>query len=309
MRARRQVASIAFCLLLLVCAAFVAPTVNPTPKATDLIDHWRRATIALGIVAKIGNVSKFAATGSAVIVALDEQYGCLLTAKHMVFDEPTGKNIPLLWMRLPSTAGKDEEPIALTLLDRQGRNLWKASPEGGDLVVIPLPWAELKGRNEDAVEISDFANPQNDVFEGANVIVLGYPQIAEEKYLSSPISRGGIVAWADPNDPSGTPFLVDANLYNGNSGGPVFLVRNGTDRYGNFSLGGGLAFLGIVSKAPLQPAPVVSAGGTVYRQNPISRVLNPEFAMVANVGGIGIIEPAARARKLIGSAFKNLPAR
>jgi hypothetical protein len=47
--------------------------------------------------------------------------GCLLTAKHLVFDEATGKSTPFLWMRFPLIDGMDEQPIASTLFGSQGR--------------------------------------------------------------------------------------------------------------------------------------------------------------------------------------------
>ncbi len=287
--------------------ADVRPPGSPNPSAPQVerLDPWRRATIALGVVVQDGKDSKFVTTGSGVIVSVDAHYGCLLTAKHMVLDPNTGKATPRLWMRFPSPDGRAEEPIPLDLFDQQGRNLWRTSEDGGDLAVIPLPVQALVrlGTPVPSVPLSDFADPKDDVFQGAPVLVLGYPQIVGEQYLSSPIARGGIVAWVNPKDPADEPFLVDANLYNGNSGGPVFRVRNGFDKYGNFMIGGGLVLLGIVSKGPLQTAPIVSADGYVYHQNPATGAENPEVAVVANVGGIGIIEPASRARKLIKSVF------
>ncbi len=313
---RTTVVSLVFAVLILARCGIAAPQATPPSiptapampaAAADALDHWRRATIALGVVVQDGNVSKFVTLGSAVIVALDKSRGCLLTAKHMLVNPETGKSTPFLWMRLPSISGEDEKPIALTLFDAQGHNLWITSADTGDLALIPLP--DLRGRRIDAVWVSDFANPATDLFHGASVVVLGYPQIVGEAYLTFPIARGGIIAWIDPKDAAGQPFLVDANLYNGNSGGPVFRVRSGLTREGNMSIGGGLSFLGIVSKGPLQEAPVVSAEGYVYHQNPVTKAQHPEFAIVANVGGIGIIEPASRARKLLESAFAGVPPR
>jgi hypothetical protein len=211
-------------------------------------------------------------------------------------------------MRFPAFDGEAENPIALTLVDPLGKNVWVTSADAGDLAILPLPQEAWTHANVHGVSINDFANPATDVFQGATVVVLGYPQVIGEAYLVSPIARNGIIAWVDPTQPADKPFLVDANLYNGNSGGPVFRVRNGMDRYGNINLGGGLALVGIVSRGPLQAAPVVSADGTVYHQNPITGAQSPEAAVVANVGGIGIIEPASHARKLIEDTFAKLPA-
>jgi hypothetical protein len=48
-----------------------------------MMEHWQRATVSLG--RKDGE--KYTTLGSAVLAAVDEQHGCLLTARHMV-DEP-----------------------------------------------------------------------------------------------------------------------------------------------------------------------------------------------------------------------------
>jgi hypothetical protein len=275
-----------------------------------MLDHWRRVTVALGIVVQDGGATKFVTEGSAVIVAVDSHHACLLTAKHMVVNPDTGSLTRSLWVRFPSADGDTETPIRLALFDPEGRNIWKTSSDGGDLAVIPMPPEAWTRKRIDGVLIGDFADPKEDVFQGANVLALGYPQIIGENFLTSPIARGGIVAWVNPRNPGDEPFLVDANLYNGNSGGPVFRVRNGFDKFGNMILGGGLALIGIVSKGPLQNAPVISEDGIVYHKNPITGAQNQEVAIVKNVGGIGIIEPASRARKLIEEVFASvLPAK
>jgi len=298
------------CLALLPSAAGDAQAAAPKPenpqKPEEILEHWRRSTVALGQVYQDAAGTHFVTNGSAVIVSLDSHRACLLTAKHMLVNPDNGQITQQLWMRFPSVSGEDEKPLPLTLFFN-GTNVWRSSDDGSDLAVIPLP--NLASRTRvDAVDVTSFADPSNDVFQGATVVVLGYPQIVGEKFLTAPIARNGIIAWINPKDPSNEVFLVDANLYNGNSGGPVFRVRNGMDRYGNINLGGGLALLGIVSRGPLQTAPIVSADGIVYHENPITHVQNQEAAIVANVGGIGIIEPVSRARKLLESVFTNPPA-
>lgn len=271
-------------------------------KPVEMLDHWRRSTISLGLVVQENGSTKFVTLGSAVIVALDGHRACLLTAKHMVQDPQSGMPFPALWMRFPALDGKDETPIPLALFDNQHRNTWVASDDS-DLVVLPLPRAAWTHPNPHAVGIQDFANPEIDLFQGAAAMVLGYPGIIGEQFLTAPIARGGMIAWVDPSDPAGKPFLVDANLYNGNSGGPVFRLRNGFDRYGNMNIGGGFAFIGIVSKGPLQQAPVISEQGYVYHVNPVTGRPSQEVAVVKNVGGIGIVEPVARVRKLLEKVY------
>jgi hypothetical protein len=130
-------------------------------------------------------------------------------------------------------------------LTAEGAIYGSSSDDGSDLAVISLPSPQLGflPSKVDGVFISDFAQSQDDIYQGAKVLVLGYPQFLRKPddtnpYSTTPVARNGIIAWVDPSDPLSKPFLVDANLYGGNSGGPVFAVKNGFDKYGTFSIGG-----------------------------------------------------------------------
>ena len=79
-----------------------------------------------------------------------------------------------------------------------------------------------EGIEPHGVFVEDIAKTA-DIFEGANVMVLG----CGNEYLIRAITRAGIVAWMNPDDPYGKPFLIDANIYPGNSGGPVLKVPTG----------------------------------------------------------------------------------
>ena len=277
----------------------------------DPLQHWRKATVALGQREGIGAGSKFVVTGSGIIVTPDGKRGCLLTARHMLIDPDSGLKTKALWMRVASDFGESNEPKPLPLFDSRGKNLWVAASDGSDLAVIPLPnHSSFITPNYDAVSMSDFGETEDDIFQGATLLILGYPQVLREPddtnpYSLSPIARQGIVAWVDPSGPLSKPFIADANLYPGNSGGPVFRIKTGFDRYGNFNIGGQpLKFIGIVSRGPVQNAPVISGEGRVTKPNLHSGVQEPEFARVIAVGGIGVIEPVSRARRLLDSYFK-----
>jgi V8-like Glu-specific endopeptidase len=293
------------------CAQTAAPGPTPPPQPTDPMQHWRNATVALGQVITLGQEKRFVVTGSAVIVALDAKRGCLLTARHMLVDPDNGQIARALWMRIPSSVGESEPPVELTLFDRRGNNLWMSSTDGSDLAVIPVPSPKLgfMPSNLEGVFVSDFGQTQNDIYQGARVLVLGYPQFLRKPdqtnpYSTTPVARTGIVAWVDPSSPVSKPFLVDANLYGGNSGGPVFAVKNGFDRYGNFDVGGAaLTLIGIVSQGPFTNAQVVAGNSQVTRPNPQTGIPEDEFARVPYVGGIGVVEPVSRAKKLLDDYF------
>lgn|GEM_PF-885953 len=307
-----------FALCVILCRTFYGQTpatpVSPAHQTStaDPGAFWRDATVALGEVVQIGSQSKFIVSGTAVVVALDEHRGCLLTARHMLVDPTTGQLTRALWMRRTTVHGEAMPPIPLTLFDNLGRTIWVTLPNN-DLAVIPLPFAQLGNTPISAVEVKEFVSNADDVFQGAQVMVLGYPQVFRNPdqtnpYSTSPIARAGVIAWIDPADPLGKPFLVDANLYGGNSGGPVFRVKSGFDKFGNFVVGGTrFELIGIVSQGTNTTAPVSTGNGKVTVPNPVTGIQENEFAIVPYVGGIGIIEPASKALDLLKMVFPTPP--
>jgi hypothetical protein len=225
----------------------------------------------------------------------------------MVLDPDTGRFPTQISMRLPKTEPSNQQDLGVVIpLVIGGRATWRTTAEPSDLALIPLPDLS-RYKSVHAVGLQDFGKG-DDIFQGASVIVLGYPGILGETYQTAPVARGGIIAWTDPDDPINKPFLVDANIFGGNSGGPVFRLRNGFDRHGNMILGGGIAFIGIVSQDAKEYSDVVLTDNATYAQkihspNPMTGVPNDVEAVVKNIGGIGVIEPVSRARKLIEEAF------
>ena len=73
-------------------------------------------------------------------------------------------------------------------------------------------------------------------------------------------------------------------------------MRTGLHKFGAFNIGGGLALIGIVSQTSLQQYKVSMP------PNPQDFLhINPQFAELdlAGIGGIGIIEPVSKAKKLV----------
>ncbi|RQT75956.1 serine protease [Burkholderia cepacia] len=153
-----------------------------------------------------------------------------------------------------------------------------------------------------AVLLSEFAT-REDLYQGGNVIVLGYPAVVGEEYLTTPLARTGIVSWTDLNNPLSKRFLIDANMYNGNSGGPVFHLAQGFNRQGNLVIGSGASFLGIVIQDAGERARVKAQDHDVTVTDPKTGEVSPVYAEVLNVGGIGILEPAGKIKKLIEQYF------
>jgi hypothetical protein len=287
-------------LLLLMPSASLAQT-------ADALTHWRRATIAVGQVGPdpSGKGSVFLTFGSAVLVAKDSNHVCLLTAKHVFYD-PAKQHFPdFVNVRLPRDAAGEEDLGVKIDLKNGDSTAWKSLDDGSDLAVVDAPDLR-KYWNVHAVSLADFGN-EGDVYQGAQVLVFGYPGILGQSFLETPLARGGIVSWIDPVNGLDVPFLIDANIFGGNSGGPVFHARNGVQANGSIALGGGYAFIGIVVQDAREFAPVISknADSQTYTPDALTGKPFPNYAIVENIGGVGVIEPVKKAKKLVEqSCFK-----
>jgi len=265
---------------------------TPSPAAeTGWLDHWRLSTFSFGTVEQQNGRDFFRVIGTGVVMASDPQTGYFVTAKH-VFDDPEKQWHPkqlrlrFTWQERQSVY--DYLGTTLDLFDTSGKQLWAASEDGADIAAIPISLTDLglkTGVEPHGVFTSDIS-PSQDMYEGATVVVLGYPGIVGNEYLVRSIIRSGIIAWLNPDDPYGKPLLIDANIYPGNSGGPVVRIPTGLTKQGGFNVGGRPTLLGIVSKAPgvEQDFSLQVPGAPL----PLHLKLN------IPLGGTGVIEPAQK---------------
>jgi hypothetical protein len=98
-------------------------------------------------------------------------------------------------------------------------------------------------------------------------LIVGYPDGISDTVNNIPVFRRGVTATPVYLDFRGEPvFLLDAAIFPGSSGSPVFLYNQGawSDRQGHLQLGSRTALLGIVfgvfnhaadGKIVVQPAP------------------------------------------------------
>ncbi len=288
----------------LVCAISVAMSQTTTaPVATassqiGWVESWRLATLSFGIVDKNTEGKEFyRVIGTGVLFALNSKTGYIVTAKH-VFYEPE-KNWHPAELRI-RFGWQDKESVyeglgaSVVLRDDAGNDLWKSLPDGSDVATIKAP--PPTQLNQPAVTTSVIAK-EDDFFEGANVIVLGYPGIVGNEYLVKAINRGGVVAWLNPKDAYESPFLIDANVYPGNSGGPVIKVPSGYNKQGTLVLGGQAVLLGIVSQAPGQ----VQDLELRVPGNFLPLKIHQEIP----VGGTGVVVPATKVLQLLKTVQAN----
>jgi hypothetical protein len=175
------------------------------------------------------------------------------------------------------------------------KQIWSSSVDG-DVALVKAPDLSQYW-NVNVIPVAEFGQDE-EIYQGANVMTLGYPMIPGPEYLVSPIARGGIIAWVDPIDGLNKPFLIDSNIVHGNSGGPVFHIPTGLTRSGGFAISTGMRFIGIVSKNATEDAPVHVGADPALRINGQTGKVEQYAASVENIGGIGIIEPVSRARAL-----------
>lgn len=284
-------------------AQAAAPKAPPAQKPEtgpdiDLLHSLRRSTVSLGL-RQIGGDGKqhFVTVGSAVIVAVDGFHACLLTAKHVFSDPDKGFFPTMLFVRIPQSEPRAEDDLGVLVpLVANGVTLWHGADDA-DLAVVALP--NLSGYGDrHGIAVSDFGT-ENDLYQGASVVVLGYPELLGPDYQTTPIARGGIVAWTNPDGPLDHTFLVDANVFSGNSGGPVFHVSSGLTRNGGLIVGAPPKLIGIVSKDAYEEARVHAGPVPANAVNPQTGQITPLTAQVLNIGGIGIIEPISKAKKLV----------
>ncbi|MBM4123473.1 MAG: trypsin-like peptidase domain-containing protein [Nitrospira sp.] len=287
-------------------------------KMTAWTDAWREATVAIGQIYRAevkepnGKTVKkklFVVVGTGVIFGLrGEPSGTrwLVTAKHVFLDPAEHWEPDRLYLRF---SWCDEQPVdeyfGVPVELRKGRRRrWMSHPdETVDLACLPLTLSrkETGTAGVPGVGFGDFASAE-DVYEGAPVVVLGYPGAVGPHFWSRAIMRQGIVSWVSPAKPQSEVFLIDSNVFPGNSGGPVFKLPSGTDRHGRFASGRKVGLLGIVTQARIQKLPLIAGGKELEVQ--LKGKKRPETLFVPSFVGLGVVEPAIRVKQLLSAAAK-----
>jgi S1-C subfamily serine protease len=164
---------------------------DDSPLPPDALEHWRRSTIAIGEWVN----NQFVTIGSGVVVTVDGHTACILTAAHVFFEPQKGWTPTSVRLRVPQdSVVTDEDQGVVVTLNEGDKTYWKQA-DSSDIAIIKAP-VEFYQYSWDvhAVYISEFGSAQ-DIFQGANVLTLGYPMIPGPEYLHTPIARGGIIAW------------------------------------------------------------------------------------------------------------------
>jgi len=131
-----------------------------------------------------------------------------------------------------------------------------------DLIAIPIApiMNELEQSGKKVFFRSVFPDmlPNKDQIDNLAAIeeitFIGYPSGLYDSYNSSPIVRRGITATPVWNNFNNEPcFLIDAGVYPGSSGSPVFIYNEGSYATSNgINIGSRLLFLGVLTESILR---------------------------------------------------------
>jgi hypothetical protein len=301
-------------ILISVFLLFSYSSYSQNDSIRSWVDDLSRSTISFGRDTVVdfresnGNIVKkrvFDVIGTGVVFYIKLFRGkdtiivpTIVTAKHVFYnpDEnyfPKKINVRFKW--------DEKRPldkyfgIQLDLVDERMLNIWIPHPDPSvDLASLPVNFeGKILDRESLPVLPYNIISDLENAFEGQEVYALGFPGVGGLDYATKPIVRRGIISWISPNEPNRIPFLIDCNVFPGNSGGPIFSSLSGIGKQGGFSIGGGFSFLGIVSKGLSKINPVVSPNYRYLLDDKGGKLLSTETF------SLGIIEPAARIRELL----------
>lgn len=144
----------------------------------------------------------------------------------------------------------------------EGAQLQNFVDEGLDLAAVPL--GPILNQLESVKKSVFFRSvgpdliPSREVVDGLaaleEVVFVGYPSGLRDRQSGMPIVRRGITATPVWNEFEGRPnFLIDAGVFPGSSGSPVFILNQGAySTKDGLVVGNRLLFLGIIAESMIR---------------------------------------------------------
>ena len=179
----------------------------------------------------------------------------LVTNRHIVGKSNTG------WVTLTVVGDDDSRNPHRFEVPHEIWSLWRPHPdEEIDVCVLPLlallGFLDLpegvKGLDYQWIdtELAPDDETALDVGLVEEILFVGYPSGISDQTHNLPVARRGITATPATVDYEGRPvFLVDASVYPGSSGSPVFIYNTDgwTNGSGTLVAGGRVVFLGVLA--------------------------------------------------------------
>jgi S1-C subfamily serine protease len=255
----------------------------PKPRQPSIAEQLTHSTVLLR--AENGKGQKSTGTGFMFSFFRDGDTGVqtIVTNKHVVVGQ---KKISVRWTKkTPSGEPDYGRFIDIVIEPVETRLILHPDPEV-DLAIIAvsdlMTKAAADGRPIYAVGLDQGLVASEDALKDfqpiEEVLIIGYPDGLSDTKNNIPILRRGITATpAYMRFEGRRQFMIDAAIYNGSSGSPVFLYNNGawSNREGQTQIGTRVSLLGIiwgVMTAPTEGEVRLIPAPTQYRQAIISNI-------------------------------------
>lgn len=205
----------------------------------------------------------------------------IVTNKHVIKDSTIGRlRFPLADQNRKLIQGKTYD-ISIKEFEKS----WVFHPDNNiDLCVLPIGSILCSLNNSELIadhvaltkdDLLSSAALENSVSSIEDITIVGYPDGIWDEFNNMPVVRNGITATPLSlnfrNEPT---FLIDAAIYGGSSGSPVYLFNRGSypQKDGGICIGNRLKLVGIVSavfqhmvtgEIKIFPVPTTSIPGVV----------------------------------------------
>ena len=180
----------------------------------------------------------------------------LITNHHVVSGAKRGL------VEFVERSGKEPDRSRRVRIELDAATLASRTSAELDLAVIPIGPAlnqlEAAGRpaffRSVSPDLIQTAEARDQLAALEEVVFIGYPSGIRDEKNASPLIRRGITSTPVWNDYEGKPtFLIDAGVFPGSSGSPVFILnQGGFATKDGLVLGNRLLFLGVISQTFLR---------------------------------------------------------
>jgi S1-C subfamily serine protease len=218
------------CLLFLAGSSVSAQQGNPQPSPTPNPGEEKIPelnTILMESTFKLignGSIGTAFVIGRESVKNPEKSYYVLVTAAH-VLEQSTGDEVALV-LRMKNKDTYVRMPVRIRVREN-GKPLWTKHPQADVAVMyIALPEEAHIPLLPSSVLASDEMLDENHIHPGDSLLCLGYPNGVEANDAGFAVLRSGRIA-SYPILPTKMvkKFLVDFNVFDGNSGGPVYFVE------------------------------------------------------------------------------------
>jgi|ERR1043166_208326 hypothetical protein len=276
---------------------------GPTHVTLPIADQLLHSTIRIECVDAIGQ--KSSGTGFHFRFRIDDQWvPAIITNKHVLNG---AKDIAFVLTLADDKGGRSDTHERIGISDLGPA--WIPHPnQNVDLALLPIQpllghLHSLK-KHPFYIDLAKEVIPSAEQFQQLSsveeITMIGYPNGIWDDFNNRPIARRGITATACNRNYLGQEqFLVDAAVFPGSSGSPVFIFNQGAYSDGSgITLGGRLWFIGVIYAVHLH-----TALGQIETIVAPTSVQQMAFSQIPNNLGICIkaskvleFEPAIRQR-------------